>query len=135
MLKRPQARHGIKAAKTLAADVPRILEVDLEAVLAAGRQLGRGQGDPHPRAAASPSVCQQWTPATAEVQQPASRPDPDLGRHIVMLAPLRLLEAEREVPIEFGAAEIRQLTQAEPDDPVGEGIGEVDVAAIRHLIP
>jgi hypothetical protein len=46
-----------------------------------------------------------------------------------VLAALGLLEAEREVAVELRAAEVRQLAQAEPEDAVGERVGEVEVAA------
>jgi hypothetical protein len=48
MLKCAQARHSVETAEALAAYLARILKVDLKAVLAAGPQLRRGQGDPHP---------------------------------------------------------------------------------------
>ncbi len=39
MLKRAEARHGVKRAKALPYDLTRVLEVDIEPVLAAGHQL------------------------------------------------------------------------------------------------
>ena len=135
MLKRAEARHGVERAEALPVDLARVLEVDLEPVPAAGRQLRRGQRHPHPGAAARPDVGEQRTPAATEVEQAPPRPDPDLLGHVVVLAPLRLLETQREVPVELRAAEIRQLTETEPDDPVGQRVGEVDVPAVRHPTP
>jgi hypothetical protein len=47
-----------------------------------------------------------------------------------VLSPLRLLEAEREVSVVLGAAEIGQLSEAEPEDPVDQGVGEVEIRAV-----
>lgn len=49
-----------------------------------------------------------------------------------MLAALRLLERQREVAVVVIATEIGQLSQAEPNDPVGQRIGEIDVITISH---
>lgn len=83
-------------------------------------QLCRGQRHPDPDPTARPGVGKQRSPTTAEIQQAAPRSDPDLLGHVVMLAPLRLLETKREVPVKLRAAEIGQLTEAEPDDPVSQ---------------
>jgi hypothetical protein len=52
-----------------------------------------------------------------------------------MLALLSGLEAQGEVAVELGAAEVRELTEAEPDDPVGQRIREVKVSAVSHGVP
>ena len=93
MLERAEARHGVERTEALPVDLARVLEVDLEPVPAAGRQLRRGQRHPHPVAAARPGVGEQRTPAATEVEQPSPRADPDLLGHVIVLAPLRLLEA------------------------------------------
>ena len=46
MLKRAQARRGVERAEALPVDLTRVLEVDLEPVLAAGRQLRRTASPP-----------------------------------------------------------------------------------------
>ena len=135
MFKRAEARYGVEGAEAPPVDLARVLEVDLEPLPAASRQLRRGQRHPHPSPSARPDIGEQRSPAAAEVEQATLGPDPDLLGHVIVLAPLRLLEAEREVPIELRAAEIGQLTEAEPDKPVGQRVGEVDVLAIRHPPP
>jgi len=50
------------------------------------------------------------------------------------LVPLGLLEAQREVAVVFGAAEIRQLAEAQPEDPVDQRVGEVEVVAVGHVL-
>src|SRR6201989_3018913 len=132
MLKRAEARHGVERAEAFPVDLTGVLEVDLEPVTAARRQLCRGERHPHPNPAALPGVGEQRPPAATEVEQAPPRPNPDLLGDVIVLAPLRLLEAEREVAIELRAAEIGQLTEAEPDDPVGQRVGEVSVPAVRH---
>jgi hypothetical protein len=42
-----------------------------------------------------------------------------------MLPALCLFEAEGEVAVELGAAEIGELAEAEPKDPVGQRVREV----------
>ena len=85
---------------------------------AAGRQLRRGQRHSHTSPAALSGVGEQRTPAATEVEQPSARPNRELFGHVLVLAQLRLLEAEREVPVELRTAEIGQFTEAEPDDPI-----------------
>src|SRR5262249_47243962 len=80
----------------------------------------------------APDVVEQSTPAAAEIENAPSRLDPDLLRNVVVLAPLSLLEGQREVTVVLGSAEVRELTQAEPDDPIGQRIAEIDVLAVSH---
>jgi hypothetical protein len=47
-----------------------------------------------------------------------------------VFAPLRLFEAQREVAVVFGSAEVRKLAQAHPNDAVGQRVGEVEIVAI-----
>jgi hypothetical protein len=49
-----------------------------------------------------------------------------------VLARLRLLEREREVAVVLRAAEISKLAEAQPEDPVDRGVGELDVGAAGH---
>ena len=132
MLKRAETCHGFELAEALPVDLARVLKIDLEPVLATGRQLRRGERHPHAVPAALPGVGKQRTPAATEVEQAAPRPDPDLLGHVLVLAPLRLLEIQREIPVELRAAEIGQLTETEPDDPIGQRVGEVGVPTDRH---
>jgi hypothetical protein len=50
-----------------------------------------------------------------------------------VLSPLRLLERQREVTVVFGTAEVGQLAEAEPEDPVDQRVREVEAIAICHL--
>src|SRR5581483_3245778 len=135
MLKRTEARDGVEHAEALSVDLARVLEVDLEPVPAAGRQLCRRERHAHRDASARSGIGYQRPPATTQVEQASARPDSHLFGDIVVLAALGLLEAEREIPVEHRAAEIRQLTEAEPDDPVGQRVGEVGIPAVRHPPP
>ena len=87
---------------------------------------------PTPSRAALADVVEQRPPAAAEVEQPPPGLDPDLLGDVLVLAPLRLLEREREVTVVLGAAEVGELAQAEPEDPVDQRVGEVDVRAVGH---
>ena len=135
MLERSEARHGVERAKARPVDLTRVLEVDLEPVPATGPQLRRGERHPHRHATARLGIREQRTPPATQVEQSPPRPDPDLVGHVIVLAPLRLLELEREVPVEHRAAEIGQLTEAEPNNPVSQRVREVGVPAVRHPPP
>src|SRR5450755_736767 len=50
-----------------------------------------------------------------------------------MLAPLGLLEAQGEVAVVLGAAEVRELSQTEPEDAIDQRIGELEILAVSHL--
>src|SRR5207245_1051811 len=103
---------------------PRILKMDVEAVTPTRRNLRRGQGHPDPNASAIANVVEQSAPATAQVEDPPTRADPKLLGHVVILASLRLFQAQREITVVLGAAEVGQLSQAQPNDAVGQRIGE-----------
>jgi hypothetical protein len=45
---------------------------------------------------------------------------------------LSLFEAQREVTVVFGAAEVGQLAEAPAEDPVDRGVGELEVATVSH---
>ena len=57
-------------------------------------------------------------PAATEVEHAAAGLDPDLLGDVLVLAPLRLLERQREVAVVLGAAEVRELAHAEAEDPI-----------------
>src|ERR1700733_1316647 len=135
MLKRAEARDGVERAEAFPIDLTGVLEVDLKSVPAASSQLRRGQRHPHAGPAARPGVGEQRPPAATEIEQASPWPDPDLFGHVLVLAPLRRLEAERKVTVKLGAAEIGQLPQAEADDPIRQRVGEVGVPSVRHRRP
>ena len=59
-------------------------------------------------------------------------PIPICSGDVLVLAPLRLLEGEGEVAVVLGAAEVGQLAQAEPEDPVDQRVGELEILAVGH---
>ena len=75
---------------------------------------------------------QERPPSGAKVEHPPARPDADLLGDVLVLAALGLLERHREVPVVLGAAEVGQLTQAQPEDPVDQRVGEIEVLAGGH---
>ena len=99
---------------------------------AAGRGLSRGQRDPQPSRADAADVVQQSAPAAAEVEHPSTGLDADLLGDVVVLAPLRLLEGEREVPVVLRAAEVRQLAQTQTDHTIRQRVGEVEILPLSH---
>ena len=99
---------------------------------AAGLGLRRRQGDPDAARASAADEVEQRPPAAAEVEHPPPGPDPDLLATYSCLRRCASLEAEREVAVVLGAAEVRQLTQAEPEDAVDQRVGELEVVAIGH---
>ena len=74
----------------------------------------------------------QRPPPAAEIEHPATRPDAYLLGHILMLAPLGLLEAQREITVVLGAAEVRELSQTEPEDAIDQRIRELEIRAVSH---
>src|SRR5271155_2949722 len=75
----------------------------------------------------------QRSPPATEVENTPARSDPDQLSHILVLAVLSLEQAQGEVAVVLGSAEVSQLSQAEPEDAIGQRIGEVDVIAIGHM--
>src|SRR5215212_2584008 len=132
VLEGAQAGHRVEATEAVAADLPSVLEVHVQAVPPAGRRLRRRQGDAHPAPATLADEGQQWPPATAEVEHPPARPDTDLLGHVAVLAALSLLEAHGEVTVVLGPAEVRQLPETEPEDAVDQRVGEFEVLASGH---
>ena len=118
MLEAADARDGVERAEGVAGDPPRIVKVDVEAVPPARRHLRRGQRDADPRAAAVADEVQQRPPPAAEIEHPATGSDADLLGHVLVLAPLGLLEAQREITVVLGAAEVRELSQTKPEDAI-----------------
>ncbi len=98
----------------------------------AGLHLRRGQGHPDAGGPGAADGVEQRTPPAAEVEHSPARLEPDLLRHVLVLAPLGLLEGQREVTVVLRSAEVRQLAQAEPDDAVGQRVAEVEVLALGH---
>ena len=94
------------------------MEVDIEAVPPAGRACA-GQVTPTRCAAAADEV-EQRAPAAAQVEQAPPGSDPDLLGHVLVLAPLGVFEAQREVTVVLGAAEVRELSQAVPEDAIDQ---------------
>ncbi len=140
----PQIQHDFLDALQVLED-QRCALVPCEAPRKPDRQGIRIQQRPHrndltriravhrpPRAGALAHERQQRAPAAAEVDQSPVRPDPDLLGDVLVLAPLRLLERQREVAVELGAAEVRLLAEAEPEEPVDQRVGEVEVTAVGH---
>jgi len=132
VLEGAQARDGVERAEVFAGDLPRVVEVHVEAVPPAGRRLRGGQGDAQPGAAPAPDEVKERAPAAAQVEHPPSRLDPDLLGHVGVLAPLSLLQAQREIAVVLGCAEIGELSQAEPEDAIDQRAGELEVVALGH---
>src|SRR6476646_7101302 len=52
-----------------------------------------------------------------------------------MLTTLGLLEAQGEIAVVLGAAEVRKLSQTEPKDAIDKRIGELEIRAFSHPDP
>ena len=130
--KAPRLATASKGPKVSRVTLPRVLEVDVEAVAPAGLRLRRGQR--HPDAGRPPPAdeVEQRAPSAAQVEHAPARADPDLLGHVLVLAPLSLLQGQREVAVVLGAAEVGQLPQAEPEDAVDQRVGELEVVAVGH---
>jgi hypothetical protein len=85
--------------------------VNIEAAPSTGRRLRGRQGDAKPRPAPFAHVLEQCAPAAAQIKFASARTDIDLLTDVVVLAPLGLLEAQREVTVLVGAAEVRELAR------------------------
>ena len=133
VLEGAEARDGVERTEAGAGDLPCVVQVDVEPVPPARRRLRGGQRDTDPGAAPAPDESEQRAPAAAQVQHAPARPDPDLLSHVLVLALLSLLEAEREVTVVLGPAEVGQLTETEPEDPIDQRIREVEVLALGHV--
>src|SRR5439155_11266491 len=133
MLEGTEARDGVEAAEAVGADLEGVLEPSVEPVPPARRRLRRRERDADAGASADPDEVEQGTPAATQIEHAPAGVDPDLIGDVLVLSTLGLLEAEREIAVELGAAEVRQLAQAEPEDAVDERVGELEVVAIGHL--
>jgi len=99
---------------------------------AAGLHLRRGQGDADAGGPGAADGVEQRTPPAAEVEHAPAGLEPDLLRHVLVLAPLGLLEGQREVTVVLRSAEVGELAQADPDDLVGQRVAEFEVLALGH---
>jgi hypothetical protein len=132
VLEGPEARHGVEPTERVAGDLARVVEVDVEAVPPAGRRPRGGQRDTDPAAAPAADEVEQRAPPTAQVEYAPARSDPDLLGHVAVLAPLSLFPAQREVTVVLGRPEARGLSQAEPEDAIGQRVCELEVFAGGH---
>ena len=132
MLEGAEARHGVEPTEALSAHPPCVEQLDVKAVAPARRRLRSGQGHADPRAAPIADKVQQRTPSTAQVEYPLARSDPELFGHVLVLSALSLLQAQREVAVVLGSAEVGELSHAESKDPIGQRVGEVEILAISH---
>jgi hypothetical protein len=108
------------------------VEVDVEAVPPTRCRLRGGQGDADPDAAPLSDEVKERAPAAAQVEHAPAGPDPDLLGDVRVLAPLSLFQAQREVTVVLGSAEVGELSQAEPEDAIDQRIGELEVVAVGH---
>ena len=99
---------------------------------ATGVRLRGGQRHPDAGRTATADEGEQRAPSAAQVEHPPPGCDPDLLGHVFVLAPLGLLQAHGEVAVVHGTAEIGKLPEAEPDDAVGQGVVELEIAAVGH---
>jgi hypothetical protein len=76
VLEGAEARHGVEPSEAVACDLPRDLEVDLEAVPPAGRRLRGGQSDADPGPSSAPDEVEQRAPPAAQVENAPPRSDP-----------------------------------------------------------
>src|SRR5436305_4425942 len=132
MLEATDARDGVERAEAVAGDLPRVVQVDVETVPPTGSHLRGGQRDAHPGATSVADEIQERPPPAAEIEHAAARPDAYLLGHILMLAPLGLLEAQGEITVVLGAAEVRELPETEPEDAIDQRIGELEIRAVSH---
>ena len=132
VLEGAEARHRVERAEAVAGDLARVTEVDVQAVPPAGRRLRGGQGDADPDAAPAPDEVEQPAPAAAEVEHAPSRADPDLLGHVLVLAALSLLEAQGKVTVVLRSAEVRKLSETEPEDAIDQRIVELEIRAVGH---
>jgi hypothetical protein len=87
---------------------------------------------PGPAAALAADEVEQRAQPTAQVEYAAARSDPDLLGHVAVLAPLSLFPAQREVTVVLGRAEVGGLSQAEPEDAIGQRLCELEAFAGGH---
>ena len=132
MLEGAEAGDRVEAAEAVAVDPAGVRDPRVQPVALARLRLRRRQGHPHPLGLALADEVEQRTPAAADVEHAPAGPDPDRLGDVLVLAPLSLLEGQREVAVVLGAAEVGELAEAEPEDPVDQRVGEFEVALVRH---
>ena len=132
MLKRAQARHGVKLSERVAGHLACVTEVHVQAMAPAGGDLGLRQRDPDAACAALPDVVEQRAPPTPEIQHPPACLDPDLLGDVLTLASLSLLQRQRKIPVVLGAAEVRHLPKTETEDAIDQRISEIKLSAVGH---
>jgi hypothetical protein len=99
VLEGAEAGHGVEPAEGVGREAARVLEVDVEPVGAAGSRLRGGQGDAHSAGSSAPGEVEQRAPPATEVKDLPPGCDADLVGHVLVLAALGLLEAQREVAV------------------------------------
>ena len=134
VLEGAEARDGVERAEGLGGHLARVVDVNLEAVSPACPRLGGRQRDANPSSAPPADEGKQRPPSASQVEQAPARSDPDLVGHVFVLAPLRLFEAQIEVPVVLGAAEVRQLAQAEPENAIDQRVVELEILAVGHRL-
>ena len=133
MLERAQAGDRVEGAERVGCDLPGVGDPRVQPVAAAGFGLGRRERHADALGLALADEVEQRAPAAPEVEHPATRRDADLLGDVLVLAALRLLQGQREVAVVLGAGEVGHLPEAEPKDPVDQGVGELEVALVGHL--
>src|SRR5581483_2087740 len=106
----------------------------VQPVSLAGGELGGGEGHADTLRALLSEEVQERAPTAAQIEDAPAGLDAQLFRDVLVLSALRLLEGEAEVAVELRAAEVCELAHAEPEDPVRQRVGEVDVAVVGHLV-
>ena len=132
VLEGAEAGDRVERPEALARQLAGVEQPHVEPVPPARRRLCARERHAQRRPAAAAHEVEQRAPAAAEVEHPPPGPDPDLLGDVLVLAPLRLLEADREVAVVLRAAEVRELAEAEPEDAVGQRVGEVELRPIGH---
>src|SRR5262249_33750046 len=135
VLETADTRDGVEPPEALARHRPSVVEVNVEAMTLARRHLRRGQGDTDPRRALVADEAQQRTPPAAQVQHTPPGFDADLVGNVLVFAALSLRETQRKVTVVLRSAEIGELPQAQPNDAIGQRVGELEVLAISHGKP
>src|ERR1019366_9471532 len=94
VLEGAEARRGVESAEGLRVDLARVREVDIEAMPAAGLVLCSREGHADAAGTAGADEVEQRPPPASQVQHARAGRDPDLLGHVLVLAPLCLLEGE-----------------------------------------
>src|SRR5207247_2806314 len=132
MLEGADAGDAIETTESVTGDGAAVVEMHVEAVAAARGPLAPRQRHADPGPATRFHIPQQPTPAAPHVERALPGDEPQLLPHERVLAALRLLQSEREVAVVLGATEVSGLADAQPEDLVDQGVGEIDVALAGH---